>query len=476
MVTLSRREILGGAAALMSAARKRLNFIFILIDDLGWRDLGCQGSDFYETPNIDRLAAQGIRFTDAYAACPVCSPTRAAVMTGRYPARLHLTDWIPGRKQWPAARLLTPQFNQQLLLAEVTIAEALKAAGYATASIGKWHLGGVGFYPEQQGFDLNIAGTHRGSPASYFGPYDLPNLTGGSPEEYLTDRLTSEALKFIETNRSRPFFLYLPHFAVHIPLQAKKQLIARYQAKVRPENPQRDPVYAAMIHSVDAAVGLLMQRLAGLSIAGRTVIFFTSDNGGLIYEGARKVPVTSNAPLRAGKGHVYEGGIRVPLIVSGPGVRAGVTSSVPATSQDYLPTILELAGVRLPAERTIDGRSLVPVLRQSSGVKRGALYWHYPHYSNQGGVPAGAVRQGDFKLIEFYEDGRLELYNLKDDLGERSNLVRRLPKKTAELHALLKRWRASVNAVMPSPNPAYDPAKADQGLTGAEQPAEPGPR
>jgi len=476
MQSLSRREFLASAAALQGAAPARLNFVFILIDDMGWRDLTCQGSTFYETPNIDRLAAQGMRFTDGYAACSVCSPSRASLMTGRYPARLHLTDWIPGRKQWPTARLLVPQFNQQLPLEEVTIAEALKGARYATASIGKWHLGGPEFYPERQGFDRNVGGTHRGSPASYFGPFDLPNLTGGSPEEYLTDRLTSEALKFIEANRSRPFFLYLPHFAVHLPLQAKKQLIAHYQVKARPDDPQRDAVYAAMIHSVDEAVGLLLRRLDELGIAGRTVVFFTSDNGGLIYEGGRKVPVTSNVPLRAGKGHVYEGGIRVPLIVHGPGVvKAGVTSKVPASSQDYFPTILELAGVKPPADRAVDGRSLVPVLRQSGAVKREALYWHYPHYSNQGGVPAGAIRQGDFKLIEFYEDGRLELYNLKEDLGERTNLAHRLPKKASELHALLKRWRASVNAVMPSPNPNYDPAEADQGLTGAEPKTEPAP-
>ena len=476
MTTLSRRTFLGAAPALVSAARERLNFVFILIDDLGWRDLGCQGSTFYETPNIDRMAAQGMRFTDAYAACPVCSPSRAAVMTGRYPARLHLTDWIPGRKQWPTARLLTPQFNQQLPLAEVTLAEALKGVGYATASIGKWHLGGTGFYPEQQGFDLNVGGTERGSPASYFGPFDLPNLTGGSPEEYLTDRLNQEAMKFIEANRSRPFFLYLPHFAVHIPLQARKQLIAHYQAKARPEEPQRDPVYAAMIHSVDEAVGLLMRKLDELGIAGRTVVFFTSDNGGLIYEGASKAPVTSNVPLRAGKGHVYEGGIRVPLIVHAPGiVKPGAVTVAPAASQDFFPTILELAGVKPPAGHVIDGRSLVPALRASGAVRREALYWHYPHYSNQGGVPAGAVRQGDFKLIEFYEDGRLELYNLQDDIGERRNLVRRLPKKAAELHGLLKRWRASVKAVMPSPNPGYDAAKADQGLTGAEPATEPQP-
>lgn len=477
MTDMTRRHFLAaaaGAPALESAAPARLNFIFILIDDMGWRDLGCYGSSFYETPNIDRLAAQGMRFTDGYAACPVCSPTRASIMTGRYPARLHLTDWIPGRKQWPAARLLVPRFNQQLPLEEATIAEALKTAGYATASIGKWHLGGPEFYPERQGFDLNIAGTHRGSPASYFGPFDLPNLQGGSPAEYLTDRLTTEALKFIDANRDRFFFLYLPHFAVHTPLQAKKRLIAHYQAKARPDDPQRDAVYAAMIHSVDEAVGLLRRKLDELGIGGRTLIFFTSDNGGLIYEGGRKVPVTSNAPLRAGKGHVYEGGIRVPLIVHGPRVvRAGATCGVPVSSQDFFPTILELARVKSPAAYALDGRSLAPLLKQTATLKREALFWHYPHYSNQGGVPAGAVRQGDFKLIEFYEDGRLELYNLKDDLGERTNLARRLPEKVAELHRMLRRWRASVNGGMPSPNPNFDPAKADQGLTGVEPPTEP---
>lgn len=454
-----------------ATARRQLNFILIVSDDLGWRDLACYGSQFYETPNLDRLASQGMRFTDAYAACPVCSPTRAALMTGKYPARLNLTDWIPGRKQWPAARLLTPAFRQELPLEEVTIAEALKPAGYVSASIGKWHLGNQEFWPERQGFDLNVAGTERGSPKSYFGPFDLPNLSGGTPQDYLTDRLTDEAIRFIELNRNRAFFLYLPHFAVHLPLQAKSPLIEKYKTKARPDAAQRDPVYAAMIESMDEGVGRLMRRLEELALAERTVVIFTSDNGGLIYEGSRKTPVTSNHPLRAGKGHLYEGGIRVPLIIRWPGtVRPGSVCEVPVSSQDIFPTLVELAGLK-PGK--VDGISLVPLLRGSGRLRREALYWHYPHYSNQGGVPAGAVRAGEWKLIEFYEDGRLELYNLREDIGERRNLARLVPQKAAALHAMLRRWRQAVGARMPEPNPNYDPAKADQGLAGVEPPTPP---
>lgn len=461
---------------LRAAAARKLNFIFILIDDMGWTDLGCFGSKFYETPNIDRLAAEGMKFTNAYAACPVCSPTRASIMTGKYPARLRLTDWIPGRKQWPAARLLTPQFNQQLPLEEVTVAEALKPAGYASASIGKWHLGGEGFSPETQGFDLNIGGTFRGSPASYWGPFDLPGLKGGSSDDYLTDRLSTEALKFVEDNKDRPFVAYLPHFAVHIPLQAKQKLIEHYGAKAKPDDPQHDATYAAMVQSVDEAVGQMMKKLDELGLAQRTVVFFTSDNGGLIHEGVRKEPVTSNLPLRAGKGHLHEGGIRVPLIVRWPGgIKPGGVCHVPVSSVDYLPTMLELASARPDAAHPVDGRSLAPLLKQggSRQLENRPLFWHYPHYSNQGGVPSAAVRLGDWKLIEFYEDGRLELFNLADDIGERKNLVQRQPKKAAELHELLKKWRTSIDAAMPQPNPDYDPEKADQRLTGTQPKTDP---
>jgi arylsulfatase A len=464
-------EALAGGALAQAAPAKRPNIIFLLLDDLGWRDFGCYGNTFHETPNLDRLAREGVRFTNAYAACPVCSPTRASIMTGKYPARLHLTDWIPGRKQWPTARLLAPQFEQQLALEETTIAEALKPLGYRTASIGKWHLGTEPFWPDKQGFDLNVAGTERGSTASYFGPFDLPNLKGGTKDDYLTEKLTEAAEKFIEDSARRgPFFLYLPEFTVHIPLQARQAAVEKYRRK----NGGKDfpnPVYAAMVESFDLAVQRIRAKLDTLGIAGNTILFVTSDNGGLRYEGNRKDPVTDNSPLRAGKGHLYEGGIREPLLVCWPGVtKAGTTCHVPVSSVDYLPTIVEMAGGKAPR---VDGASIAPLLRGKGPPKRKPLYWHYPHYSNQGGVPGGAVRQGDWKLIEFYEDGRLELFNLEDDPGERKNLAAKEPKRAAELHALLKRWRAEVRAVMPSPNPNYDPAKADQGLTGVEAKTEP---
>lgn len=475
MAGATRRELLGafaGGTFATAARAKRPNIIFLLLDDLGWRDFGCYGSTYYETPNLDRLAAGGVRFTNAYAACPVCSPTRASIMTGKYPARLHLTDWIPGRKQWPTAKLLTPDFEQQLPLAENTIAELLKPIGYRTASIGKWHLGGEGFRPENQGFDLNVAGTHRGSPASYFGPFDLPNLKGGTKDDYLTEKLTEAAERFIEESARRgPFFLYLPEFTVHVPLQAREAMVEKYRRKYGDKD-FPNPVYAAMVESFDMAVGRIRRKLDELGIADNTILFVTSDNGGLRYEGKAARPVTDNSPLRAGKGHLYEGGIREPLLVHWPGVtQAGRVSDVPVCSIDYLPTIVQMAGGRPPAG--VDGVSIAPLLRGGSAPKREALYWHYPHYSNQGGVPGGAVRAGDWKLIEFYEDGRLELFNLREDIGERRNLVLKEPKKAAELHALLKKWRKSVDAAMPSPNPNYDPAKADQGLTGAEPRTEP---
>jgi arylsulfatase A len=461
-------QFLGGGAVASAQNLRPLNFVFILIDDMGWTDLGCYGGKSYDTPNIDRLASQGMRFTNAYAACPVCSPTRASIMTGKYPARLHLTDWIPGRKQWPTAKLLVPKFRQELPLEETTLAEALKPAGYASASIGKWHLGGDRYSPSDQGFDRNIGGTARGSPKTYFGPFDLPGLEGGPAGEYLTDRLSTEAEKFVEQNKDRPFLLYLPEFAVHLPLQGKKDLVAKYQAKLKSSETQNNPVYAAMVESVDQGVGRLLNKLDDLRIADRTVVILTSDNGGLRFEGSQTKPVTSNEPLRAGKGHLYEGGIREPLLVRWPGVvKAGSVCDDPVISVDYFLTILEMAGLGKP-KQPVDGVSIMPLLTQKGRLKRDAMYWHYPHYSNQGGPPAGAVRKGEYKLIEFYEDGRLELFNLKDDIGERRNLVRKEPKKAAELRAMLRHWRESVRAVMPEVNPNYDAAKAYQGLTGVE--------
>ncbi len=479
MSALTRRLFLGSATSAIAAlgkseAARPLNVVFILLDDFGWADSGCYGSTFYETPNIDRLATEGMRFTDAYAACPVCSPTRASILTGKYPARLGVTDWIPGRKQWPTARVITPPVPTELPLREVTIAEALKPAGYVSGSIGKWHLGGEGFSPLEQGFSSNIGGTLRGSPASYFGPFNLPGLAGGTKDDYLTDRLADQAVRFIETNRNRPFFLYLPQFAVHIPLQAKQDLVAHFQKKADPANPQHDPVYAAMIASADQAVGRVLAALQKSGLDEQTIVFFTSDNGGLKYEGKRKAPVTSNAPLRAGKGHLYEGGIREPLIVRAPGLtKPGSLCRFPISSVDYFPTILELAGIGMPDPDSIDGVSMTRLLAGNKPRTRRPLFWHYPHYSNQGGVPAGAVRQDEYKLIEFYEDGRLELFNLDKDPGEQQNLVHRELKRARKMQLELRRWRDSVNAAMPSANPRYDPATADQGLLGKEQPTPP---
>jgi arylsulfatase A-like enzyme len=468
MSPLSRRHFLASAAAPLASSRPPLNFVFILLDDFGWADTACYGSTFYETPHLDRLARQGLRFTNAYAACPVCSPTRASILTGRYPARLGLTDWIPGRQQWPTARLLTPPVPRQLPLEALTLAEALRPAGYTSASMGKWHLGGDGFSPLDQGFDLNIAGNFRGSPASYFGPFNLPGLTGGTRDDELSARLTDEAIRFVTAHRQRPFFLYLPHFAVHIPLQARADAIARFAAKARPETPQHHPIYAALISAVDSAIGRLLDSLDAQGLADRTAVILTSDNGGLRYEGTRPQPVTSNLPLRAGKGHLYEGGIREPLLIRVPGLtRPGTLCHAPVSSVDFFSTLLDLAG--LPAVPT-DGVSLRPLLGGRPHLAHRDLFWHYPHYSNQGGVPSAATRRGDWKLIEFYEDHRLELFHLADDPGERRNLVNRQPARARQLHQALAAWRQRVGAAMPQPNPAYDASRADQGLAGAEAP------
>ena len=443
-----------GAGALRAMAGApagpKLNFVFFLIDDLGWMDLSCQGSRFYETPHIDRLAAQGMRFTNAYAACPVCSPTRASIMTGKYPARLHVTDWIAGHVR-PFAKLRIPDWTQHLPLEEVTIAEALKPAGYATASIGKWHLGGEAYWPDKQGFDLNFAGTHQGQPPSYFAPYKIQTIPSAPDGEYLTDRLAEEACKFIEKGKDRPFFVYLPHYAVHGPLMAKKETIEKYKAKAKPEDAQRNATYAAMIQSVDDSVGQVGAKLEALGLADRTVVIFMSDNGGV-------AGTTSNAPLRAGKGTLYEGGIREPMIVRWPGVvKAGATCDEVVTSVDFFPTILEMAGATAEGAAGIDGVSIVPLLKQAGRLSREAVYWHYPHYHNT--LPGGAVRAGDWKLIEYFEDGRVELYNLKEDLGETKDLAAAMPEKAADLRKKLADWRKSVGAQMPTPNPDYDPAK-----------------
>jgi arylsulfatase A-like enzyme len=472
---MNRRHFLSmpGAAAIAAAIKVRPNFVFILADDLGWRDFACYGNRLHQTPNIDAAAREGLRFTDAYAACPVCSPTRASVLTGKTPGLLHLTDWIPGRKRHPTSPIVTPDFEQQLPLKEVTLAEALKPLGYRTASIGKWHLGGQGFLPTDQGFDVNVGGDQRGSTPSYFGPWNTPNMPPSTKDDYITEVLTSEAEKFIEQSAKQPFFLYLPHFAVHTPLQARPAAIDKYKTRIGDKD-FPNATYAAMVEAFDTSVGRIRNTLARLGLKDNTVLVIFSDNGGLRYEGKSKHAVTDNAPLRAGKGHLYEGGIREPLIMCGPGVtRKGQTESTPVASIDFFPTLLEMAGATRPAAGSIEGISFAPLLKGGPAPKRDALYWHYPHYSNQGGAPGGAIRSGDWKLIEFYEDSRLELYNVKDDIGETRNLVLLEPAIAKKLQARLAAWRKQVNASMPVKNPGYDPATADQGLTGQEKPTPP---
>ncbi|MBX6314651.1 MAG: sulfatase [Isosphaeraceae bacterium] len=437
---------------------RRPNIILILADDLGWADLGCYGSTFHETPNLDRLARRGMRFTQGYAACPVCSPTRASILTGRYPARLHLTDWLPGRSDRPSQKLLRPPIRQQLPLEEITIAEALRPRGYVSASIGKWHLGGEPFWPEHQGFDLNRGGTQTGSPPGGYFRFQTPSLSARDDQEYLTDRLTEEAERFIEQNQDRPFFLYLPHYAVHIPLQAKPDLVARFRAKPATGGPQNNPIYAAMLWSLDEGVGRILKKLDDLKLTDRTVVIFTSDNGGLSVKEGPNTPATSNAPLRAGKGYLYEGGIREPWLIAWPGTIApGSVCEVPVGSIDLYPTILAMAGAQPTPNQVIDGQSLMPLLTGSGDFRREALYWHYPHYSNQGGRPGGAIREGDHKLIEFYEDGHVELYNLKDDPGEQHDLAAQKPELATRLRQRLAAWRESVDAQMMTPNPDYRP-------------------
>jgi arylsulfatase A-like enzyme len=431
------------------------NIIFILADDLGWTDLTCQGSTFYETPNIDRLAREGMRFTQAYSASAVCSPTRAALLTGKYPARLHLTDWIKGHPH-PRAKLKVPDWTMHLPLEERIIAEALKDAGYATASIGKWHLGGPEFYPEQHGFDVNVGGCDKGQPPSYFSPYNIPTLTDGPKGEFFSDRLTEEALSFLEQHRSKPFFIYLPHYAVHTPIMGKPEVIAKYAARANPQNPQHNATYAALVESVDDSVGRLLRRLDELKLADNTVVFFTSDNGGLIMN-----KVTSNLPLRSGKGSPYEGGIRVPLIVRWPGVApAGSVCATPVITTDYYPTILQMAGLKPARRQVLDGESLVPLLKQSGVLRRDALYWHYPHYNiHPSGVPSSIVRRGDWKLIEVFDPQGVELYDLAADPGERRNLAAEQPVLVQKLRRQLENWRRKIGAQVMQPNPAFDPSQ-----------------
>lgn len=444
------------------AAGRQPNIVFMLVDDMGWTDLGCYGSKYYETPNIDQLAADGMRFTQAYSACTVCSPTRAAIMTGKYPARLHITDWIAGHDR-PFARLKIPDWKKELPLEEETIAERLKSGGYATASIGKWHLGGPDFWPEKQGFDLNVAGCDMGSPPSYFSPYKIKTLTDGPDGEYLPDRLTSEAIGFIEQHKDKPFYIYLPHYAVHTPIMGRKEVIAKYQAKPAVGG-HGNPVYAALVESVDDSVGRLRAKLDELKLARDTIFVFTSDNGGLsgTVNGAgwRRGP-TDNSPARWGKGSSYDGGVHIPLIVSWPGkVKPGAICDAPVVSCDHYPTLLEAAGVSKKEGQIVDGESLMPLLTQAGGLKRDAIYWHYPHYHPGSATPYSAVREGDWKLIEWFEDNRIELYNLRRDAGEMENLATVETGLASRLRAKLHQWRDEAGAQLPTANPRFDAEKS----------------
>ena len=468
LILVAAASIVGGSVL---AATRTPNVVFILADDLGWKDVGCNGSHFYETPNIDRLASQGVRFTQAYAASSVCSPTRASIMTGKYPARLQLTDWLPGRASNIHSPLRTPALPDHLDLKELTIGEAFSAAGYKTCFIGKWHLGGDGFEPTDQGFQTNIGGCELGHPPSYFSPYRIPTLPDGPKGEYLTDRLTNEAVEFIHRERAAPFFLYLSHYAVHNPQQAKPELIEKYRQKLKQEpgtsEPefvqegdhknraiQNQPVYAAMIQSLDESVGRVMEAIEREGLSQQTVVVFFSDNGGV--STAEGFP-TSNLPLRAGKGWNYEGGIREPLIVKWPGaITPGATCDQPVISNDFFPTLLEMAGLAASRPRSEDGTSFVTALKGGVMAPR-PLFWHYPHYSNQGGRPAGAVRYGDLKLIEWYEDGRVELFDLRSDCEERHDLAAEQPGRANELREMLANWRHEVGAAMPVKNPDFVP-------------------
>jgi arylsulfatase A len=518
----------GGAEA---ADPRPPNVVLFLLDDLGWRDLGCYGSSFHETPSIDRLAEEGVRFTDAYAACHVCSPTRASLLTGKYPARLHLTDWLPGRKQFPFQRLLNAPIEPALPAAEVTLAEALREHGYATAHIGKWHLGEEPHGPRSQGFDLQVPRWNKGWPnKGYHAPFELEGLPD-QPGEYLTDRLTDEAERFITAQRDRPFFLYLSHFAVHDPIEGRADLVAKYRERrdrVRdraatgpefvlegnPDDPhpltpadlaersgrpewseyrvlpdrtvkikqhQDNVEFAAMVESADESLGRIRRRLEELDLDGETIIVVVSDNGGMSAANfgnpRRVVPPdrldrsfsTSNLPLRGAKGWLYEGGIRVPLIIRWPaGGTAGGVCSEPVITTDIYPTVLEMAGLPARQEQHLDGVSLVPLLeadatlgKAATTLGRDALYWHFPHYSNHGmQSPGGAVRSGRHKLLEYFENGTVQLFDLVADPGEQRDLSRADPERAERMRTELAAWRTRVGAAEMLPNPEHrEPAE-----------------
>ena len=473
-----------GAARQTSRADRPPNIVIMLADDLAWADVGCYGSKFHETPSLDRLATEGMRFTNGYAAHMSCSPSRAALLTGRYPARLKITAYIPGPNL--SGKFLPAKMRMELPFEEVTLAEVLRESGYATLFVGKWHLGDAPYFPKKQGFDVNIGGNRSGAPGSYFWPYgrgkkkqgyhgiEVPGLyEGGKQGEHLCDRLTTEALKLVEANKEKPFFLYLSFYDVHTPIQAKQPLIQKYREKARrmglPQEAtfisegtpargtgpglrqnksrqvQNDPAYAAMVETMDTNVGRVLDGLKRLGLNENTVVIFTSDNGGY-------PPITSNLPFRGGKGWAYEGGTREPWLVKWPGVtRPGSECDVPVIFTDVFPTVLEMAGLPLRPDLHCDGVSFAPLLKGEDKPLHDALFWHYPHYANYGCGPYSAIRSGDWKLIEWLEDGSVDLFNLAEDRGEQNNLADAMPEKAKELRNQIHRWRKDVDANMPRP-------------------------
>ena len=452
------------------------NILLIVADDLGYGDLRCYGNKIVDTPQLDKLAENGVRFTNAYASCTVCSPTRASLLTGKNPVALNLTDFIPGRQAngpQPHHKLISPDFNKHLPLDEMTIAEQLKKLGYTTASIGKWHLGGKGYLPPQHGFDLNIAGNAVGMPPSFYYPYTsnekwrthkITPLELTEDSLYLTERLTNEAIQFIESSQDKPFFLYLPYYTVHIPVEGPKALAAKYAERLRNSTDTvfRHPHYLAMTESLDENVGRIVAALEKLNLERNTLIIFVSDNGGWAkvdekdggdqqYTGWQ-VQAADNGPLRGGKGTLYEGGLRVPVIISWPGtIEPGRVSDELVISTDVFPTIME--AVQMDIDYPVEGVSLLSFLTENKPVKREKLYWHYPHYHLT--TPGSVIRDGDFKLIKYYEDDRLELYNLKNDVGESNDLSGTMSDKTIEMHRKLNKWLEKEDAGIPVPNSGY---------------------
>lgn len=442
-------------------AAERPNVLFFLVDDLGWSDLACYGNTLHETPNIDRLATEGVRFTNAYAACAVCSPTRASIQTGQYPIRFGITDWIAGARK--SNTPLKEKFTERMLpLEAVTVAEAFKENRYKTAFVGKWHLNDFDHktgFPEDQGYDINIGGHHKGAPpGGYFAPFRNPKMANKPDDDYLTDRLGDETIGLIEefsSDQDNPFFLMLSFYSVHTPIQPKVDLEKKYVNKLKslPNEHWRNPEYAAMLHSVDENIGRITTTLKKHGLAEDTIIVFVSDNGAL-------QRLSNSYPLSRGKGYYQEGGIRVPFIISQSGIaKKGSESNEPVISNDIFPTLLDLAGLPLQPEHHLDGLSLKPILDGTPFRSHDFLCWHYPHYHGEGESPTSAIRIGDYKFIRHYEDGKRELYNLKKDISEADNLIKKMPEKAKEVEKILDKWLTSQNAYIPKANPDYDPSK-----------------